>query len=217
MENVPPRATSLISSSGFYCTIGGTGSTIGDCSINPTTDSAAIIGSSGIYELDHALNVKSSYPISSDPDWPHCELSINWINPNVLLYGSKAEEQRGYSAMLWDTRTSDGKTARFNVRERLTGVFNPGNYGAVAQYWQYGLQNDFEILASSNRRIDLFDMRMPATGRLSNAPVYSFKHVHGGPRLQRAAAGMKILLQRPYHRPNIFADLVDFQEISSRQ
>lgn len=165
--------------SSILLTIGRPGSSIGDSSIHASTGTAAIIGNSGIYIVDQCANVITSQP-SSELDWPHCEPCINWLNPNTVLYGDKAE--RGYSIMLWDVRSPDARAARFGVRERLTGVFNPAKYG------NHDSGDEHQIFASTNRRIELFETRMPID-RLSNASVLGFKHVHGGPGLQRATHG----------------------------
>lgn len=168
-------------SPGIYLTLGSPGSSLGDSAIHSRSGNAAIIGTCGMFIVDPQSNVANSRPKApSSTDWPRCEPCINWLDTNTVVYGAKPHH--GYSVMLWDVRTSDGRAPRFNVRERLTGIFNPTKYGI------HGLGDEHQILASTNRRIDLFDTRMPNT-RMQDTPVLSFPHVHGGPRLQNAANG----------------------------
>ena len=169
-------------SPGVYLSVGVPMSSISDSAMHPVTGSAAVIGSCGMYIIDCHANVSNSRRKNPGVnDWPRCEPCINWLNASTVLYAAKPHF--GHSVMLWDVRTPDGRTPRFNVRERLTGVFNSTKHG------QNGLGDEHQILTSTNHRIDLFDTRMPGGSKMQDTPVMSFSHTHGGPRLQRAAYG----------------------------
>ncbi|KAF2478740.1 hypothetical protein BDY17DRAFT_328261 [Neohortaea acidophila] len=184
---------------GWDVTLGSTGSSIGDSAFHLATTRAAIIGSFGIAVIDCEGRLRQRIPAPEESEeWPQCAPCVEWLNQNTVLYGVKEDK---YSVMLWDTRTPDGKAARFQLHKRLTGLLNPQtddttDFGPFhffnSDFYRYPIhRNPYEILASTNHDINLFDTRMPSiNGR--DPPVLTMPHVHGGPRLHYAAKGSLI-------------------------
>lgn len=140
-------------------------------SINHTTHTTAVLSASTVFVVDTGASIVNRLPPADEKEYGP---SIDWLSPSTVAYCCNSTNTDGNRVMLWDTRTKNGTSARFSVRSKITGVFNPSpaNCNSAGQ-----------LLVSSNHRINLFDTRMPHSVTKRDNPLLSFPHVHQGPQL----------------------------------
>ena len=149
--------------------------------INHRTGITAILAQFGISLLDAHANYLNKLVTEGDQDMGI--QAVDWLDANTIAYPcdhvGDQEKRTDHDVMLWDTRTTGGTSTRFSLRERITGILNPSSEHPGNQ-----------LLVSTNHAINLLDTRMPKAG---SAPILSFSHIHGGPKLQFAANGQSLV------------------------
>ncbi|KAK3706493.1 hypothetical protein LTR37_012703 [Vermiconidia calcicola] len=154
-------------------------------SVHPVTGGAAILGTSGVYIVDTDVdaNVISQFPLENEDHTP----GIAWLDMNTVAFNSGTPSHTGkHSVTLWDIRTEHGTSTRFECPHRITGVKNPRANLADT------LRDGHQLLVATNKRLNLFDTRMPRF-RSSDVPLVSLPHVHQGPELQCASNGLGLV------------------------
>ena len=158
--------------SGILFTVGRKGSELLASSIHQTTGIAAIVGTDEVFVLDFNAQTANSLPSADDDEYGP---NIDWSSSNTVAYYSNTSRYGKRHVMLWDIRTRDGTSARFNLRRRITGVLNPSDANSGGSH---------QLLVSTNHRINLFDTRMAHSDVKNDMPVLSFPHVHQGQKLE---------------------------------
>ncbi|KAK3690810.1 hypothetical protein LTR37_018938 [Vermiconidia calcicola] len=155
-------------------------------SVHPVTGKAAILGTSGvcITTTDADLYVTSSFPLENEDHTP----GIAWLDVNTVAFNSGTPSDTGkHSVTLWDVRTRHGTSTRFERPCRITGVANPSANLSDT------LRNSHQLLVATNKRLNLFDTRMPRFKSGDDYPLISLPHVHQGPELQYASNGLDLV------------------------
>jgi hypothetical protein len=113
---------------------------------------------------------------TSDKNIKFCA-EMSWLDTNILALGVTRNKKQ-HHVVIWDTRTAEGASLRFKLRQRNTGLISV-------------FDDRSQLLASTNHEITLFDTRMPhSRSRDCSTPVRSIPHVHEGPKLQFSTNGL---------------------------
>jgi len=179
--------------------VGGHDTTIWDCELQWDTSMIGVAYSCGLQLL--APSPTGYQALTNFPrlNSPHC-LAVDWLDRSTIAVGCRtnAYDDEGrrlprtapeilHEVYLCDTR-SEGVAARFRRQDRITGVHVPNDSGT-------------NILVSSTRHIDLYDLRNLRPDR----PLLSIDHLSGTTRLSTPTYGGLLAATDPYNKIQIYS------------